>query len=117
MAAVAATLQQKGQFLEQEAHNHIAVLNDRILQLCSTLNQVISERDDLKASRAVQDTLIAELKANSAAQDILIAELKARCVAYDLITEECHVLCERSAVPLRHKAQASTSGLKNSTLR
>ena len=88
LAAVAASLQQKGQLLEQEAHQQITVLNDRILQLSSVMNQVVSERNGLNAEIASKDFFIAEVKEKILAQGNAVTELKANSVAQDLVLEE-----------------------------
>ena len=62
MAATAAVLQQKGQFLEHEARKEIDAANGRANHLGAILGQVTLERDKLigelnnfKAERAAQD--------------------------------------------------------------
>ena len=52
ISSVAANLQRKGQFIEQEARREIAVLNDRILQLSAALQQLTDERNFLQSECA-----------------------------------------------------------------
>ena len=56
-AAAAAPMQQKGQYLEQEAFKKAQILKERIQQLMAALSQVAGERDHIKVEFAVQNLI------------------------------------------------------------
>jgi chromosome segregation ATPase len=89
-AAAAALLQQKGQYLEQEAFKEVHILTDRIQQLMAALSKVAGERDHIKAEFAAQNLMMEELRKEFTALRAERGALKAQNSTLGIRVAEFH---------------------------